>query len=191
MPAGERRIAPLEEEDLGARDVRIHEVDRAPVARAQVDHRALGVVRAADRLADLEEIVEHVEDALRIEVHDARPLRERGRDALDRAEVDRADLAEILGEDHIGREFGEHRLVERVEALARRERRAHLGVDRRARAAVRARAGEDGHRVEPRGRVALVAAPDEEVGEAVASGDGREEFGRGGKQADDAHGRGG
>ncbi len=142
-------------------------------------------VRAApDRVPHPHHVREHVPHRVRVEADHGGDRVERAHDAAHGAEVDRADLAEILRQHHVGAQVREPRGVERVEAAVGSQRRADLRVDlARARVGARALARQRRKRLDAGRPVALVAAPDQQVERA----DRADDLGRGREQADDAH----
>ena len=107
--------------------------------------------------------------------------------AVTRPEADGADVAQPLGDDDVGREPPQQRLVHGVERAGAFELRLHPAVDlgARQRVAVDRAAGDARQLVHGRREVALVAHADEVVEHAERGDD----LGRGRQQRDDAHAR--
>jgi len=84
-----------------------------------VGDKTISALREAARFADAQEIVKHIKDALRIEVHDDWALRQVRSNALNRAEINRTDIAKTLREDHVGRKFRQELFIELIQTSAR------------------------------------------------------------------------
>ena len=163
MPTNERRIGPLKKQNLRPRHIRVHEVDRAPIARAQVNHRRLRLRPTTDRFAHAQQIVEHIEHALGIEAQHHGVLGQSSRNPFDTSQVDRADIAKVLRQDHIGLQRGEKFFVELVQTVSSSNRRRNFRVDSARIARVDARAREQWNRRNPRRKVAFMAAAHEKI----------------------------
>ena len=190
-PDGERRVEPLEADDArrragrrrAARDTRPRRAPRRSRRRLdQVDGGVLGLGHRADRR-------DRVEDALdrrRLERDDRDVGVDRAGDLVDLAVADRADAAQLLGQDQVGLGGRERLLVERVQRRAavdrRRRRRRWISRDERVAQVVDA-AGHDRLADRPRRAVALVGDADELVAEA----EGADDLGRRREEGDDAH----
>ena len=103
---------------------------------------------------------------------------------MHRAVLDRADLAEALGDDEVGREPPKRLRLDRDDRPPGGAQTPHLGVDGLARG--RGVYGGDGHPRKPGDRrriVALVGDPHEVLRSAQRGHD----LGGGGQQSDDPH----
>ena len=102
-----RRVAPR-------LDLRLDRAEPLAQRLDEVDRRVLGLGHGADR-------ADRVEDALdrgRLEGHDGDVGVDRPGDVVDLAVADRADAAQLLGQDQVGLGGGERLLVERVQRRA-------------------------------------------------------------------------
>ena len=146
-----------------------------------VDRGVLGVGHRADRR-------DRVEDALdrrRLERHDADVGVDRPGHLVDLAVADRADRAQLLGQDEVRVGRLERLLVELVERRAAVDRLADEAIDltRRALGQVVGRAGDRRDRCGLGRPVALVGHPDE----LVAEPEGEDDLGRRRQERDDPH----
>src|ERR1043166_3997987 len=66
------------------------------------------------RISDTPNIVENLSQTRRLEVHYPRRTRQSSREFLDSAVADRANVAQSLGQDHIGSELAQKRFVDGV-----------------------------------------------------------------------------
>lgn len=132
VSGAEEGVGPLEERDGGAVEVGVDEVFGAEEALAEGDHGEVGAdgPGRSEGIADAEEIIEDVLDGRWIEGDHSGWTGEGAREALDGRQVDGADFAEILGQDEVGSERGEERLVHGVQGLSGLEGLLDGGVDR-------------------------------------------------------------
>ena len=196
MPRDKDRIGPLAEAHHRPVVVGVDVLLRAVHPLDHLDNRDVGFALEARRPPDAEVVVQHALDGLGVEAeHLGRPpgsLAEHAGGPANRLQIDRADVAEVLGEDQVRAQLGEKLGVQRVEGLARLHRCPDLPVDGAGRIGVggvvacsldRSLGRESGQVVEPGGEIALVAPPDEQLAPAHAG----EDLGRAGQQAHDAH----
>ena len=103
-------------------------VDRAQPLAERLDEVDRGVLRLGHR-ADRGDRVEDALDRRRLEGHDGDVGVDRPRDVVDLAVADRADAAQLLGQDEVGLRGGERLLVQRVERRAAVDGRGDQPVD--------------------------------------------------------------
>ena len=186
VPATKRRVAPLQEQHLRPRHIRIHEVDRAPVPIAQFHHGLLRLRHATHGIAHAQHIIKYLHDGARIQVHDQRLAGHVRRHALHGAQIDRAHIAQILREDHVGPQFAKPRLIQAIQpgaTAAILQRLANLTIDLGAGGRVRLLTGQHRSIRDLGWKVALVASAHQQI----RATDAAQDLGCGRKQADHAH----
>ena len=186
VAADEERISPFQKRGMGAVNERIDGFCRREESFAEPNHAVECTVAIANGFADAEMVIENVLDGVGVEAQNGRLGVHAADGFLDRSEIDGADVAEILSDDHIGRKCGELFNINGVERCRTgAELLANLSIDLGRIGGGNALGGEDGAIADFAGEITLVRAADEAIGGA----DGAENFGCGREQADDA-GRG-
>ena len=185
MAAAERWVDPLENDAATPRRVRRPRPHRLD-ARTEPGHERVAAFADAERVGHGAHVLHDVGEARRIEVDDTRRPGKRRGERLHARVADGAHVAQPLGDEDVGLEAAEERLVERVERAAPLERLAHPAVDlgaRQRRLVDRAMGGAR-LRVDAGWEVAFVADRDHVV-EHVERGD---DLGGRREQRDDPHG---
>src|SRR5690606_14142362 len=134
-------------------------------------------------------VVEDILHRLRIEAEHPRRWREPRRHLPHGLDVDRADFAQVLSENDVRAEVGEHLCVERVERVTRCELPADLAIDLGWRGIEGLLACEGRDTLDALGKIALVRAPDEADARVIGPGEQAERLGGGWEKADDSHER--
>ena len=166
----------------------VRSLRRAPRRAREAPPRDRGRARRRRRRSDALDVIPDVGEPRRPQREDfGRAAGDPTDRFQDLARGDRADLALVLGDDQVGCERGEQRLVDAVDREARGEALPQGAVDFPAGAArVDLGCGDHRQATHVRRKIALVGHPDQVLPESECTDD----LGRAGQERDDARSRG-